>query len=256
MKTVTLRNVEVGCGKPKVIVPVVGRTREEILTKARELAGVPFHVVEWRVDFYEDVFDLPKVLDTLKELRAVLGEKPILFTFRTKKEGGEREITMDAYTALNTAVARSGNADAIDVEIFSGDDVVKANMDAIHAAGKVVVGSNHDFGKTPDKADLIYRLRKMQDLGADIPKIAVMPQSPADVITLLDATQEMHRKYADRPIITMSMSTGVISRLCGEYFGSSMTFGAVGQVSAPGQIPVEQLNTAMDILHAALVPAV
>lgn len=256
MKTVILRNVEVGCGKPKVIVPVVGKTREEILTKARELADVPFHVVEWRVDFYEDVFDLPKVLDTLKELRAVLGEKPILFTFRTKKEGGEREITMDAYTTLNTAVARSGNADAIDVEIFSGDDVVKANMDAIHAAGKVVVGSNHDFGKTPDKADLIYRLRKMQDLGADIPKIAVMPQSPADVITLLDATQEMHRKYADRPIITMSMSTGVISRMCGEYFGSSMTFGAVGQVSAPGQIPVEQLNTAMDILHAALVPAV
>ena len=75
-----------------------------------------------------------------------------------------------------------------------------------------------------------------------------------DVQQLLDATQEMSGKYADRPIITMSMGAGVVSRLCGEYFGSAMTFGAVGQVSAPGQIPVEELNAAMDILHRALAP--
>ena len=44
-------------------------------------------------------------------------------------------------------------------------------------------------------------------------------------------------------------SLGVITRIAGEVFGSSMTFGAVGQVSAPGQIPVEKLQAAMDILH-------
>ena len=254
MKTVMLRNVEVGCGKPKVIVPIVAATAQGILEKAREFRAHALDVVEWRVDFYEDVFQLPKVLSTLKELREILGETPILFTFRTKKEGGEKEIDMEAYTALNTAVAQSGGADAVDVEIFSGDEVVRRNIQAIHAAGKAVVGSNHDFGGTPDKADLLFRLRKMQELGADIPKIAVMPRCPADVIALLDATQEMSGKYADRPIITMSMGAGVVSRLCGEYFGSAMTFGAVGQVSAPGQIPVEELNAAMDILHRALAP--
>lgn len=253
MNTVKLRNVEVGAGVPKVIVPIVGKTREEILAKGRELAEIPLHVVEWRVDFYEDVFDTEKVLDTLAQLRAVLGETPILFTFRTQKEGGEKEITMDDYTALNTAVARSGSADAIDVEIFSGDQVVSQNIETIHAAGKVVVGSNHDFHKTPSQADLVYRLRKMQDMGADLPKIAVMPQNKADVLTLLSATEEMSRCYADRPIITMSMSaTGVLSRLCGEVFGSAMTFGTVGQASAPGQIPVEQLNSATGIIHNAL----
>ena len=65
-------------------------------------------------------------------------------------------------------------------------------------------------------------------------------------------TSEMAEKYATRPLITMSMSKlGVISRLVGEAFGSSMTFGAVGQVSAPGQIPVEKLQTAMAIVHEA-----
>ena len=252
MNTVKIRNIEVGAGMPKVIVPIVGKTKEEIVNRGKELSGMELDVVEWRVDFYDDVFDTERVIETLKELREALGEKALLFTFRTKKEGGEKVIDADAYTKLNTAVAESGNADAVDVEIFSGDDVVRKNIDAIHAAGKVVVGSNHDFFRTPSKADLIYRLRKMQDMGADIPKIAVMPQNKDDVLTLLSATEEM-KKYADRPIITMSMSaTGVISRLCGEVFGSSMTFGTVGAASAPGQIPVGQLKESMNILHSAL----
>lgn len=256
MKTVTLRGVEIGAGAPKVIVPIVADTAEGILAKAAEFASHDMHVVEWRVDFYQDVFDTAKVLDTLSKLRKALGNTPILFTFRTKKEGGEKEIDMEAYTALNKAVAESGNVDAVDVEIFSGDQVVRENIDNIHASGVVVVGSNHDFGKTPAKADLIYRLRKMQDMGADLPKIAVMPKSPADVITLLDATQEMANQYADRPIITMSMGgQGVISRLCGEVFGSAMTFGAVGQVSAPGQISVEQLNQVLAVIHASSAKA-
>ena len=119
MKTVMLRNVEVGCGKPKVIVPIVAATAQGILEKAREFRAHALDVVEWRVDFYEDVFQLPKVLSTLKGLREILGETPILFTFRTRKEGGEKEIDMEAYTALNTAVAQSGDADAVDVEVFS-----------------------------------------------------------------------------------------------------------------------------------------
>lgn len=250
MKTVMMRGVEIGAGRPKVIVPIVARDAAGIIAKGKELTSYTMDVVEWRADFYEDAFDTEKVLSTARELRSVLGETPILFTFRTKKEGGEKEISTDAYTALYKAVAGSGCVDAIDVEIFSGDDVVRENVVNIHAAGLIVVGSNHDFHKTPDKSDLLYRMRKMQDLGADIPKIAVMPQSMADVAVLLDATQEMAEKYADRPIVTMSMgSLGVATRIVGGAFGSSMTFGAVGQGSAPGQIPVRDLQAAMESLQ-------
>ncbi|HWP52094.1 MAG TPA: type I 3-dehydroquinate dehydratase [Clostridia bacterium] len=253
MKTIQLRNVTIGSGAPKVIVPIVASTHEAIIAKAGELRQLPLHVVEWRADFFEDVFHLDKVSETLQCLRTVLGNTPILFTFRTKKEGGEKDIGMSEYTALNKLAARSGCVDAVDVQIFSGDAFVQENIDNIHKAGVIVVGSNHDFGKTPGKEELLYRLRKMQEMGADIPKIAVMPQSESDVLTLLGATEEMYSKYADRPIVTMSMSAlGVVSRVCGETFGSSMTFGAVGQVSAPGQIPVEQLNAMLEIIHNSL----
>ena len=80
-----------------------------------------------------------------------------------------------------------------------------------------------------------------------------MPQNKKDVLTLLCATEEMASEYADRPIITMSMAgTGVISRLCGEVFGSALTFGAVGKASAPGQMDAADLKTVLDLLHNSL----
>ena len=209
--------------------------------------------MEWRVDWFEGVFDFDQVLDVLKDLRDALGNTPILMTFRTSKEGGEKAIEDVAYAQLNIKAAQSGYVDLIDVEVFTGDEIVKEIIEGAHAAGVKVVASNHDFFKTPDKDDIVGRLRKMQDLGADIPKIAVMPQNKKDVLTLLAATEEMASEYADRPIITMSMAgTGVISRLCGEVFGSALTFGAAKKASAPGQMGVNDLSTVLELLHNAL----
>jgi len=252
-KTLKVRELEIGTNSPKIIVPIVGKHHKEILEKAESLQGMQIDVVEWRADFYEEIDSIERTLALLTALRSALGDIPLLFTFRTEKEGGQRGISMADYTALNIAVAESGQVDLIDVEIFSGDDVVMENIRAIHGAGVLVVGSNHDFHATPPKDELVRRLRKMQDMGADMPKIAVMPTCAADVLTLLAATNEMHERYADRPIITMSMSPqGVISRLAGEVFGSAMTFGAVGQTSAPGQISVDELAQTLDILHKAM----
>ncbi len=71
--------------------------------------------------------------------------------------------SLDRYTQLNLAAALSGD------EIFSGDSVVRENIDGIHQAGRIVVGSNHDFQRTPSQADLIFRLRKMQGYGGRHP---------------------------------------------------------------------------------------
>ena len=141
----------------------------------------------------------------------------------------------------------------VDVEVFIGTDIVKEIIAVAHNAGVKVIGSNHDFNKTPDKDEIVERLRKMQDLGVDIPKIAVMPKDMKDVITLLAATEEMHREFAYRPIVTVSMSeAGVLSRICGEAFGSAITFGAAKNVSAPGQMGVNDLSTAIKLLHEYL----
>ena len=254
MNTVRIRDTVIGEGIPKICVPIVGVTKEDILSEAAGLHDIPVDVVEWRIDWFEDVFDQERLLDVLKELREILGDLPLLMTFRTSKEGGEKSVEPEEYARINIETARTGLVDLIDVEIFTGDEIVKRIIGEAHKAGVKVVASNHDFDKTPDKDDIVGRLRKMQECDADIPKIAVMPRNTRDVLTLLNATEEMFTTYADRPIITMSMAgTGVISRLCGEVFGSALTFGAAKKASAPGQVGVEDLNTILQLIHRSFV---
>ncbi len=90
----------------------------------------------------------------------------------------------------------------------------------------------------------------MQEMKADILKIAVMPQEAKDVLTLLSATEEMTREYAKQPVVTMAMGRlGMISRIAGETFGVAATFGSVGESSAPGQIEAGQLSQMLSLLH-------
>ena len=250
MSTVKVRNVVIGEGMPKICVPIVGKTKEDILKADAVIKATRHDIVEWRVDWFEDAFDFDKVTKVLNELRALLEDTPLLFTFRTANEGGERAIDKNYYLKLNLDVISTNLIDLVDVELFSGDDIVRKIVTKAHANNVAVIASNHDFNKTPDKDEILERLIKMQQLGADIPKIAVMPTCKKDVITLLAATEEMTTNHNDTPIITMSMgSMGLISRLCGEAFGSALTFGAIGKTSAPGQMNVEDLSKILSLIH-------
>ena len=176
-------------------------------------------------------------------LRDGFGNTPLLFTLRTNLEMGEIEIDTGDYLAINRAVIESGLADMIDVELSRGDAIMESLVEFAHRADIRVIGSRHDMTATPDKAAIVDSLCKMQKLGADVAKFAVTPQSERDVLALLDATLTMREKHNDTPVITMSMGRmGVVSRICGSTFGSSVTFGTAGKASAPGQLPANLLS--------------
>ena len=121
MNPVVVRNVAIGEGIPKICVPIVGKTREEILDAAKKILPIGADVVEWRVDRYEENFDIEKVDETAKQLREVLGEMPILFTFRTSKEGGEKAIATPVYVELNQKISATGFVYLVDMEAFTCD---------------------------------------------------------------------------------------------------------------------------------------
>ncbi|WP_277584838.1 type I 3-dehydroquinate dehydratase [Psychrobacillus antarcticus] len=248
MQIVSIRDVHIGKGVPKVIVPLMGTTLKELLFEIKTIKRLNLDIVEWRADLLEDIEDLTKVKQTLSVLREELYPIPLLFTFRTHREGGNKTIEDSYYETLLVEVMKTKEIDLLDVELFSPK--VMEIMESAKENDVVIIMSNHDFDKTPAKEEIIWRLKRMQELGAHIPKIAVMPNNPSDVLTLLDATYTMQSVYADRPIITMSMAaTGAISRLAGEIFGSVATFGAGVSSSAPGQIPASDLKYILELLH-------
>ena len=264
-KPIVLRGTAIGQGRPKICVPIVGRTEKEILDKADELQTTPLDLVEWRADWYQEAVCTEHTLAVLRKLREKFKKRPLLFTFRTTKEGGEQEIDREEYLKLNEAVAESGLADLIDLELFTvfvegsfcgktaAEDMAPIASKA-RSAGTGIVMSSHDFSKTPPREALLRRFEAMSQAGADILKIAVMPETAEDVLTLLSATEEASRRW-DSPLISMAMGgLGVISRLSGEVFGSSVTFASAGAASAPGQMDVAAVETILDTIHRGMCP--
>ncbi|WP_251551990.1 type I 3-dehydroquinate dehydratase [Neobacillus muris] len=250
-RTKTVRGVTIGEGIPKICVSLVGQTLQEIIEEAINLKTLEVDLVEWRSDFFEQVEDIAAVKSALEQIRSILFDIPLIFTFRSAVEGGNKEIGKEYYFQLNKGIAETGWADLIDVELMNHEQQVKALIQFAHQQGVLVIVSNHDFIKTPSKEEIISRLRKAQDIGGDLPKIAVMPNTSDDVLTLLAASSAMSEMYADRPFITISMGgKGTISRLSGEVFGSAITFAAAKAASAPGQIPVSVLRNILKLLHS------
>ena len=255
-------NVELGGKTCAVCISITGKNREEILKQALDLRTKGADLAEWRVDHYlnslltgngkgaalsEGSFDTlcTSVSEILPDLKTALGKVPLIFTFRTKGEGGVCELPLEGYEKLCRMAALSGCADALDVEYVIWREWSESKRGETEFLKSKVSGnlclmlSNHDFQKTPSEEELLKRLTQMEKLGADIAKIAVMPERAEDVLTLLHASLKAKAKL-QIPVITISMGQlGTVSRLAGTVFGSCLTFASTGDGSAPGQIPVE-----------------
>ena len=249
MRPLTVRGLALGAGRPKIAVPLVGGTRRDVLAEAAEAVSLRADLVEWRADFYEGLAAPDALRGTLQALRGALGALPLLFTIRTAREGGAAALDPADYAALTLAAAQSGCVDLADVELSVGAEAARALIDGVHAAGCAAVGSRHDFAATPPQEVMRGFLREAQELGADIPKLAVMAHSDADALSLLSAAVAFRDHDADRPFIAISMGAhGVLSRVACGFCGSCLTFGAAENSSAPGQLPVPRLRELLALL--------
>lgn len=249
MSELTIKNRTIGTGKPLICVPVMEQTREEIIREMTYLTQSRADIIEWRVDAFENFLDYNAVREILEMVKPLFERKLLLYTFRTKKQGGEVEIEGEKLNDLHDLAAESGCVDLIDLEFFAEEHTTR-KIRKLQAQGVHIVASHHDFEETPSPEVMQMLLEKMCVGGADIVKLAVMPRNKKDVLNLLEVTGRFKEENTDTPIITMSMGKlGSISRLCGEIFGSCVTFGTHKRASAPGQFEMKQLAEVLQMIH-------
>lgn len=237
---------------PAICAPLVARTREALLGEARAVAVKRPDLLEWRVDHFCAIGDTQEVLATAQALREAAGGIPVLFTRRSQREGGEPIDLAEAQVVqLYRAVCDARAVELVDFEMGNDAADVQAVRGSSRAAGIGLVLSFHDFQRTPPLEQLAARFEQAERLGADVAKVAVMPQGPDDVLRLLQATAQASRERRI-PVVSMSMAGwGAITRLGGGLFGSALTF-AVGQnPSAPGQIAIDDVRSVLAILQRA-----
>ncbi len=238
---------------PLVCTPLVGTSRDHILAETSRVLAKGPDLLEWRVDCFEGIGATGQVIEVAQGIRKLAEDTPVLFTRRSIKEGGEPiSLSEEEVVALYEAVCDEGSVDLIDFEMGNDPEHIRRLRAVSRAHNIKMIMSYHNFQETPGLDYIWQRFAQAQDQQADIGKVAVMPKSLDDVLTLLTATLRASETL-DIPLISMSMGGyGSLSRLFGWVFGSTVSFAVGDRGSAPGQVPIEDLNTVIGIVHKAI----
>jgi 3-dehydroquinate dehydratase-1 len=235
-----IRGVEFGGANPLFCVPLVAKGLGELIDQAHVAHGLKPDVVEWRADANIDL-TAEAAVEAARQLRSALDSELIVFTLRIRAEGGLQELSQTHRAQCIDAVLRAGLIDIVDVEMCNGPGFLDPIIKTAHAHGAHVVLSFHDFKATPGNEALLDKITAMVGQGADIAKIACMPQDPEDVLRLLQVTLAARKAFPDLPLCTMSMAgLGCLTRVAGFLYGSDMAFAVGQEVSAPGQLPLAE----------------
>ncbi len=249
MGELKIKKKEIGSGRPLLCVPVMEGRTEDVVREMQYLSESCADMIEWRVDAFEQYDDCNAVREVLERAAEFFKDRIFLYTFRSRKQGGLAQAGAEQLKDLYDLAAESGCVDLADFEYFE-ETHPHHRIRQLKKKGLRVVASHHDFERTPETEVMRMLLEQMCEGEADIVKLAVMPQSEEDVLRLLDVTVWFRRKYPDTPLITMSMGRlGSVSRLCGEIFGSCVTFGSHEKPSAPGQYQMDRLCGMLDMIH-------
>ena len=189
-------------------------------------------IIELRVDLFVTLQE--DYLKNTFEKAVFLFNKPIIGTIRDPSEGGNRHIEdrLSYYLLIENYITY------VDIEL-SHSDLIKTFKSKTSNSAIKTIGSYHNFESTPEIEDIEKIIDLARGIPVDIIKIATMCNSSKDLLKLFEITD----RYKDNNIITISMGkAGFLSRISAWLFGSIMTYGHIGNSTAPGQLSVKELN--------------
>ncbi|HEW3595137.1 TPA: type I 3-dehydroquinate dehydratase [Streptococcus pneumoniae] len=224
----------------KLIVSVMPRSLEEAqaLDATRYLDA---DIIEWRADY------LPKeaILQVAPAIFEKFAGRELVFTLRTRSEGGEIDLSPEEYIHLIKEVAQFYQPDYIDFEYYSYKDVFEEMLDFPN-----LVLSYHNFQETPE--NMMEILSELTILNPKLVKVAVMAHTEQDVLDLMNYTRGFKTLNPEQEYVTISMGkAGKVSRITADVTGSSWSFASLDEVSAPGQISLASMKKIREILDEA-----
>ncbi|MBK4778762.1 type I 3-dehydroquinate dehydratase [Streptococcus lactarius] len=222
----------------KLVVSIMPRTLEE----AQQLDRLRYDgadVIEWRADF----LDKNEILTVAPAVFEKFAGREILFTLRTRGEGGQIDLTSEEYLAIIQDIQSIYHPDYIDFEFYSHREVFEQMLEFSN-----LVLSYHNFQETPE--NMMEILSELTSLSPKLVKVSVMAHNEQEVLDLMNYTRGFKTLNPEQDYVTISMGkVGKISRLTADLTGSSWSYASVGEESAPGQIPLENMRRIRELLN-------
>lgn len=222
----------------KLVVSIMPRTLEE----AQQLDRSRYDgadVIEWRADF----LDKNEILTVAPAVFEKFAGREILFTLRTRGEGGQIDLTSEEYLAIIQDIQSIYHPDYIDFEFYSHREVFEQMLEFSN-----LVLSYHNFQETPE--NMMEILSELTSFSPKLVKVSVMAHNEQEVLDLMNYTRGFKTLNPEQDYVTISMGkVGKISRLTADLTGFSWSYASVGEESAPGQIPLENMRRIRELLN-------
>ena len=207
------------------VLVVIGRTRHKmVVAELEEAAARGWSFIEIRLDFLSKAVEFKRLVPHKKG--------PWVATLRRPADGGRFPGSEEQRQAILRQAIVAGCFEWVDLET----DIAET----IRRFGKVKrIVSYHNLKETPANLDDIYAKMLSQD--ADVVKLAVMANGPADVARILKIQRE-----ATKPTVAFCIGDiGVLSRFTAIRYGAPWMYAAFNRerTIAPGMPSVDDLKT-------------
>ena len=166
-----------GEGRPKICVPLVSSSFEELDRECAALESQRPDMREWRVDYLLNKEDFNATADLDKAFRIIRShfqDTPLLTTLRTKSQGGVHKTPGGDYIRLISLILASRWADIIDIEYGHEMLDTKILMARARAQKIPTLMSYHKFKRALSEMEIVDTLENMHSFHPDILKIAVV----------------------------------------------------------------------------------
>jgi 3-dehydroquinate dehydratase-1 len=243
LKEVTIGELALTTGMPKIGVVLAGATREDLIRKAGQILTSAAQIVVWRLNPYQELDNRAELVNTASQLQQVLGTIPLVATFTMAADADELAEYYQTYQTLvnNRSVA------AVDVDIAMVNQPDFMTLTQQMRANKIRLITSQTVTRA-STTELVTTYQTLAATGADVVRVTVESQDAQDVLALMEATEQAHRQLAVPVIATASGKMGRYNGICGQLTGSAVTFGHVGHVGDQNQLTVSQIKQALQIL--------
>jgi 3-dehydroquinate dehydratase type I len=220
----------------KIVVCLRGTTPKEILTSFQRQERISqVDVVEIRMDYLDPVYYTREFLQMFQEEIS----KPLIFTCRSKEQGGTHSISQDLRLELYFSAVKL-NYDYVDIEIIDSNEFTKL-FGGFQSSTKVIL-SFHNFNQT-NLDDIRDKFEEMSSISHDFIKIVTFVNNDKEESNMDVIQNEILGEHPTVTIFGMGQH-GKSSRIKGFLRSNYFTYlsSSIGKKTAVGQFSINEFN--------------
>lgn len=218
---------------------VAARTAGDALRQIRSALRYT-KTIELRFDWLANAPEVARLLTRLKKDK-IPRRATLIATCRRCKAGGKFSGTIVEQLSLLRSAINAG-CQCVDLEIETAAERTPFTLGLYTSQARRIL-SHHDFRGALDRARLARLARELEQmrerLGFDAVKIAMKCDSLGDSVRVLALASDSERQN----VIAVPMGEfATPARVLAPRFGSALSYAPVEEVTAPGQIPLGELE--------------